>query len=743
MREYSGEIYNDVKKCVDEVIEYVGKDIVMAMTLALGKPVLFMNELYRRVKADPTMSLKIYTAFPLEKPTGSSDLEKRIYNYIVPKLFDGVPDLEYMLDYRAGKMPKNVEHFEFFSKAGTYMHDDIAQQNHIDSNYSHIVRDALDRGVNVFGHLCSSLEIDGRTMYSMGCNADIVVGAMAAGKRLRAEGAKFVVVAECNNNLPFMYGDAVVEATEYDMILTGPEFQYNLFGAPKGSVSVTDHMIGLNTSVLIKDGGTLQVGIGSLGDAVVNGLIMRNDHNDDYLEVLKKTGISERYGKIISDWGGTDTFKQGLYGSSEMFVDAFMQLYKNRILKRRVYDSVPLMKLINEGYLKDDHIPDDIIERLITMKAIHSRLDEEDFNFLVKFGILRKGLKYENQTIIDGDMRYSTDMNDPAALREIKTLLGKNLQEGTIILGAFYVGPRDFYKALNDMPEEERKLFGMSGVDKVNQLYGDEELRTLQRKEGRFINTGMVATLLGSIASDYLEDGRVVSGVGGQYNFVSMGHALPDARVIIMLKSTKGAGKTLKSNIVFSYGSCTIPKHLRDIVVTEYGIADIRGLPDKMVIMEMLNIADSRFQPQLLAQAKKSGKLPKDYEIPARYRNNYPEKLQELLKPFQDRGYFAALPFGSDLCMHDTVLVGAMQALRSQSKNYPSKVYGGLLKELFKSIPGEARSFLQALQLDQPRNIKERLYRKMVVLALRNFGVFNMDTEAIVSSLAGEQEMAF
>jgi hypothetical protein len=36
MREYSGEIYNDVKKCVDEVIEYVGKDIVMAMTLALG-----------------------------------------------------------------------------------------------------------------------------------------------------------------------------------------------------------------------------------------------------------------------------------------------------------------------------------------------------------------------------------------------------------------------------------------------------------------------------------------------------------------------------------------------------------------------------------------------------------------------------------------------------------------------------------------------------------------------------------
>lgn len=739
MKPYSGEIHTDVVECVDKVIKYVGKDIVMAMTLGLGKPVHFVNEVYRRAKEDPEMSLVIYTALPLEKPTGSSGLERRIYDYVVPKLFEGVPDIEYMLDYRQGKMPSNVKHLEFFSLAGGYLHDDVAQQNHIDSNYTHIVRDALGAGVNVFGAFCTSLEVDGKTIYSMGCNTDIITGAMAVAKELRAGGYKFAVVGECNQNLPFMYGDAVIEGTEYDMILKGPEYNYNIFGVPKDPVSLIDHMIGLNTSVLLKDGGTIQVGIGSLGDAVVNGMIMRNDHNDEYKELLKKMGLSSRNEQLIEEYGGTDTFEQGLYGSSEMFVDAFMQLYKNKILKRKVYESVPLMKLINEGYLKDDYIPEDIIDRLIEMKAVHSRLDEEDFKFLTQFGILRQGLKYENGTIMDGDRKYSSNMNDLAALMEIRALLGKNLLEGTIIQGAFFIGPRAFYQALNDMPEEERSLFGMSGVEKVNQLYGDEELRRLQRKDGRFINTAMIVTLMGSVCSDYLENGRVVSGVGGQYNFVSMGHALPDGRVIIMLKSTRGAGKTLKSNILFSYGHCTIPKHLRDIIVTEYGIADLRGLSDAECIAAMLKITDSRFQPQLLEEAKKSGKLWPNYEIPAENTNNYPEKIQEILQPYVEKGYFVTFPFGSDFCLHDQILTSSMQRLAGEQKSFPGKTYKGVLKELFRSVPKEAQSFLEALKLDKPQTTMEKIYRKLVVYALRNAGVLEMDATKIAASLKEEQ----
>jgi acyl-CoA hydrolase len=514
-----------------------------------------------------------------------------------------------MLDFRAGKLPKNVAVYEFFNKAGGYMKTPEAQQNHLVSNYTHVVRDAINFGINVLGLLMASKEIDGKTMYSLGCNTDITLHAIEEVKTLRANGRNVAIVAEVNANMPFMYGDAVIEGSKCDIILKGTQYNYQLFGPPKDAVALKDHMIGLHVSTLIRDGGTIQVGIGSLGDAIVAGLAMRNDHHDTYLEVLEKAGVLKRYESLIKAYGDTGHFNQGLYGSSEMFVDAFMQMYKKKILKRKVFDSIPIMKLINAGKLAADNIPKDIIDQLISMKAVHEKLDEDDFKFLTEFGIFKKGLEFKKGTISDGGTKYSTDLSDDSNRKEIRKLLGKELLGGKVILGAFFIGPRAFYDALNGMSEEERQLFGMSGVEKVNQLYGGEELRALQRKSGRFVNAGMIANLFGAVASDQLEDGRVVSGIGGQYNFVSMAHALPDARLIMMIRSTRGSGKTLKSNIVFSYGHCSVPKHLRDIIITEYGIADLRGKPDKDVIMEMIKVADSRFQDELLAQRRRRKKF--------------------------------------------------------------------------------------------------------------------------------------
>lgn len=213
-----GVVYDDVKQCVDEVIKHLGKDITFAMTLALGKPVIFANELYRRAKEDPSIRLRIITALPLEIPRGKSELEKRFLKDLVPRLFAGVPEFEYMLDYRAGELPKNVEAFEFFSQAGTYLNDPVAQQNHIATNYTHIVRDAFDFGVNLFGNLIGYRDINGRTLYSFGCNTDICIEGLEFVNEYRAKGKKIILVGEANKNMPFMYGDAVVEAESYDYI---------------------------------------------------------------------------------------------------------------------------------------------------------------------------------------------------------------------------------------------------------------------------------------------------------------------------------------------------------------------------------------------------------------------------------------------------------------------------------------------------------------------------------------------
>ena len=716
----TGIIDNDVVKVVDDAIRYVGKDIVLGVTLALGKPVRILNEFYRRAKEDPEISLKIITALSLEKPEGKSELEARFLRDLNNRIFAGVPDFDYMKDFRKETMPPNVQLYEFYCKPGSNLKNTHYQLNHLANHYTHVPRCAKSLKCNVGTMLLAYREIDGKYIYSAACNPDITLESHANLMEARAKGEKTVIIAEANKNMPFMYGDAVMYPGDFDIVLHGEEFNYSLFAPPKDPVVLSDHMIGLNVSPLIKDGGTIQVGIGALGDAIVAGLIMRNQHNKEYNEILQKSGLIGKNHALIKEWGGTGTFNQGLYGASEMFVDPFMQMYKNNILTRKVYDSTALMKLLNSGEISENHIPEDIIEKLIKMKAIHSTLDKEDFDHLSCFGILKPGLKFADGKIYDGNTAYSAALHDEANLEAIKKILGKKLLNGQVLLAAFFIGPKAFYNALNGMSEEERSRFGMAGVGKVNQLYGAEELRSLQRKDGRFVNAGMKATLFGAAAADHLDNGAVVSGVGGQYNFNAMAHALPDGRFILMIKSTKGSGKTLKSNIVFSYGGCTITKHSRDIIVTEYGIADIRDMPEGEVVKRMLNIADSRFQQQLLNELKSAGKIEPDYQIPAEYRNNYPEKIAELLKPYQDQGYFKAFPFGTDLTDDDVALGGSLKVMKALGENSPVKMVSGLLREIFRAVPASAERHLLRMNLDKPATFKEKIFRKMVVFALRS-----------------------
>ena len=174
--------------------------------------------------------------------------------------------------------------------------------------------------------------------------------------------------------------------------------------------------------------------------------------------------------------------------------------------------------------------------------------------------------------------------------------------DGTLLHAAFFLGSRAFYRALREMPEAELAKLRMTAVSFVNELYGDEAAKRRARVKARFINNAMMATLLGAVVSDALEDGQVVSGVGGQYNFVAQAFALDDARSIIMVRATREAHRRTASNIRWNYGHTTIPRHLRDIVVTEYGVADLRGKTDRDVIAAMLAVADSRFQDELLRQ---------------------------------------------------------------------------------------------------------------------------------------------
>jgi hypothetical protein len=256
----------------------------------------------------------------------------------------------------------------------------------------------------------------------------------------------------------------------------------------------------------------------------------------------------------------------------------------------------------------------------------------------------------------------------------------------------------------------------MTSVMRINDLFGEEELARRQRHDARFINICMAMTLSGAAVSDGLADGRVVSGVGGQYNFVAMAHELERARSILLLRSTRETGAMIESNIVFNYGHVTIPRHLRDIVITEYGIADLRGRSDAEIAAALIGIADARFQEELAARAKAAGKLPRDWRIPDGARGNTPARIAARLTPLSERGLLPMFPLGTDFDPIEQRLVPALQWLKRNSAGWRRL---GLAVGMATAKPdSEDAAALDRMGLAAPRGPRERLMRRAIALAL-------------------------
>ncbi len=269
-----------------------------------------------------------------------------------------------------------------------------------------------------------------------------------------------------------------------------------------------------------------------------------------------------------------------------------------------------------------------------------------------------------------------------------------------------------FYQALNELSEIELSEINMTSVARTNDLLWNPELLTLQRQHARFVNTAMMATLGGAIVSDGLNNLQEVSGVGGQFDFVEMAQKLENARSIINCHSVRKTKNKIKSNIVSQYPNMTIPRHMRDIVVTEYGIADCRSKTDEEIIKTILNVTDSRFQEGLLKQAKRFGKIKKDYQIPEIFKNNYPEKNASIIKEFQEKKFFKPYPFGSDLTDEEMVLAKALLKFKKSSK---LKQFGIIITALFSFKNDKPyQSCLKRMQLEHPQNLKEFFYKRLL-----------------------------
>jgi acyl-CoA hydrolase len=622
--------YDSVERATDTIVEKTNGNIVLGMPLGMGKPNPLANAIYRRAVDDPRISLTILTALSLTRPRADSDLQQRFLGPFVERVYGDYEELDYLQASRAGTLPDNIQLIEFFVQPAAELNNPSAQQNYINSNYTHAARDMLLRDINVLAQTVARREVDGREEISLSCNPEMTLDMLPLIKARREQGHTLLTVGQIHPDMPFMVNSAIVDADEFDMLIDDPACHSRLISTPNMPVGMAEHFIGLGASALVKDGGTIQIGIGALGDAVAGSILLRQQDNETYQQVLEEAQLTTTYFDTIEETGPTGTFEEGLYGCSEMFTYGLFKLMEGGVIKREV-----------EG-----------------------------------------------------------PNGQPVCMH-----------------GGFFLGPNAFYDGLRNLPDEQLARIDMTHISFVNGLYGQEELKRRQRLHGRFVNTAFTVTLLGAGVADQLEDGRILSGVGGQYNFVAQAHELEGARSILLVRATRNKGGAASSNILWNYGHTTIPRHLRDIVVTEYGIADLRGKTDAEVIGAMLNICDSRFQGELMEHAKSVGKLPADYEIPRAFTQNTPARLLAIYQRYHPKGLFPEFPLGSDFTDVEETLLRALGWLKAHIKP------AAMLEMAGEGLVDEAQQqqyhdHLERMGYAETTTLKDKLYRQLLLKAL-------------------------
>jgi acyl-CoA hydrolase len=642
------EVLDSLELAVDRIVARIPGTLHVATPLGLGKPHRLLNALYGRIQRDPARRLQVYTALSLDPPTaGGSDLQRRFLAPFLSRQFgDEFPRLDWVRAQRRDALPDNIVIEEFYLQGGALLRSGQAQRHYASLNYTHVARTLAMRGVNC---IVQKVAVDaGGTRLSLSSNTDLTLDTIDA---LAAAGhPRPLLVAEIDPELPWLGGTAALDAGFFDIIVAPPAPYPKLFALPRQAVGDADHAIGLYASALVRDGGTLQLGIGALADAICHALALRHTDNAAYRRVLQALDPDIERHPAVQASGGLGRFEIGLYGCSEMVNEGFRRLVQCGVVRRRVVDKLPLQQRLDDGSA--------------------SELD-----------------------------------------RELQA------RDGQFLHGGFYLGSAEFYDWLRTLDDDTRHGIGMRRISELNRLpLGDEALARVQRRDARFFNSCMMATVLGAAVSDGLADGEVVSGVGGQYDFVSMAHALPGARSTLLLRATRGTGGAAQSNLRWNYGHTTIPRHLRDIYISEYGIADVRGLVDEDCVVAMAAIGDARFSAGLLEEAKQHRKLRRDFAPPAAWAHNTPARLRDALAPFRRDGTLPDYPLGSDFTGVEQRLAKALGWLQANTSNrwrMMRTVAAALV-----TTGADDREALERMALSAPASSGERLSARLVAYAL-------------------------
>ncbi len=232
------QMFDDVGEIVEEALRRVGKRVVLALPLGIGKPNLIANEFFRRARADATLDLTIFTALSLRKPTGSSALEKAFIEPLAARVFGNYPGPRLPAAARpARRVPPNVRVIEFFFEPG------LAAQFR-----ARAVALPVARTTRTWRASCwPAASMSSRTWSPSAswaasprsASAAIPTSPSTCCRRSRScapPGSPVVLLGQVHREMPFMLGAAHVGADAFDLLLDHSRYDYDLFAPPNPSL---------------------------------------------------------------------------------------------------------------------------------------------------------------------------------------------------------------------------------------------------------------------------------------------------------------------------------------------------------------------------------------------------------------------------------------------------------------------------------------------------------------------------
>lgn len=120
------------------------------------------------------------------------------------------------------------------------------------------------------------------------------------------------------------------------------------------------------------------------------------------------------------------------------------------------------------------------------------------------------------------------------------------------------------------------------------------------------LNGALALDLYGQVAADHIGSAQI-SGVGGHEDFMAGTELHLDSHAIVCLPSTAVVGGERRSRITTTLPAGALvstPRHHLDVVVTEFGAAEVRGLTVRERALALAAVAHPDFRDELLVEAE-------------------------------------------------------------------------------------------------------------------------------------------